>query len=200
MQEFLISLSHQYSVITYIVIVVVAALEGPIISMILGVLVKLDYFAFLPIYLALMAGDLMGDVVWYYVGRHFGYRFVDRFGKYFSVTPDSIAKVSAIYHRHKDSIMFISKITNGFGFALVTLITAGIVRIPFWRYFAINAVGQLVWTALLMGIGYFFGNLYQQVDTWLGRLSVAVLFVVVFALFLGYRRYLKQRAEKMTLQ
>ncbi len=199
MQEFLISLSVEHAVLVYALIIILACAEGPVLSMILGVLIKLDYFPLLPVYIALMVGDLLGDVGWYYVGRHFGHRFIRRFGKYFSVTEGDIIKVTNMFHKYKYRILFISKISNGFSFALAILMAAGMARVPFWKYFSVNLAGQFIWTGLLIGVGYFFSNLYMQVDTWLGRISVASLFIVAFVAFLGYKKYLKTKTEAMTL-
>jgi hypothetical protein len=44
-----------------------------------------------------------------------------------------------------------------------------------------------------MGVGYFFSNLYIQVDTWMSRVGVIVLFVVVVYLFLQYGKYVKKK-------
>lgn len=195
MQEFLISLGTQYAVFSYFIIIVLAVLEGPVLSMILGVLVRLDYFAFLPVYAALMAGDLLGDVVWYYIGRTYGMRFISKFGKYFSITEEQVVRAMEMFRQHHNKILFISKITNGLTLALAVLMTAGMTRVPFWRYFAINLGGQFIWTAILMGIGYFFGNLYVEIDNWLGRISIVTLFIVAVLLFLGYKKYLQQKAE-----
>ncbi len=199
MQEWLIQVAHTHQYIVYAIIVVLACAEGPILSMLFGVLIKLGYFSLLPVYTAIMIGDLIGDVIWYYIGRYWGHSFIKRFGKYFSITEEGVAKVERIFHKYKHPILFISKISNGFGFALVTLMTAGMVRIPFWRYLSINIIGQFIWSGLLIGIGYFFGNLYLQVDSVLGRMAVVAGFVVVFAAFMGYKKYLKTKAEQFKI-
>jgi len=165
--------------------------------MILGVLIKLSYFELLPIFVVLMIGDLLGDVGWYYIGKYYGHRFVKRYGKYFSITENAISRVTDIFHKYKHRILIISKITNGFGFALVTCMTAGITRIPFWKYFGTNLLGQFIWTGILLGVGYFFGNLYIQVNTWLGYISVTALLIMIFALFFGYNRYLRNKATEL---
>lgn len=84
----------------------------------------------------------------------------------------------------------------GFGFALVTLVTAGIVKISFKRYITINFFGQFFWTGFLILIGYIFGNLYQNVDNVLGKMSVAALFVMAFAVLVGYGKYVKTKITK----
>ncbi|MFA6601393.1 MAG: DedA family protein [Candidatus Paceibacterota bacterium] len=197
MQEWLISLVSIHPYLVYGIIVLTACAEGPILSMIGGALVKLGYLHFWPLYAALMLGDLIGDVAWYYIGYHFGHRFIRRFGKYVNITEEGVAKVTRIFHDYKHRILFISKISNGFGFALVTLVTAGMVRIPFWFYMLVNLIGQFIWSGLLIGVGYFFSNLYVTVDSILGKISVVIGFIIVLVAFIQYNKYLKKQADKM---
>ncbi len=180
----------------YFIMVLLSLVEGPAVMMASGFFLKLGYVSFLPAYFFLMLGDLMADAGWYAVGYFLGEPFIRRFGKYVSITEEKIATVKRIFHKYQISILFMSKITMGFGFALVTLITAGIVKIPFRRYIAMNLIGQFVWTALLMSVGYFFGNLYLAIDNWFGRLSVFVLFVIVFLCLLGFGKYVRGRFTK----
>ena len=81
MQEWLISLSTYHAAWVYIFIVIFAFAEGPYLSMVFGVIVKLGYFSFLPVYSALMIGDLLGDTFWYYMGFFYGQAFIGKFGK-----------------------------------------------------------------------------------------------------------------------
>lgn len=193
MQEFLISLSTEHLLWAYLVIIIVAILEGPILSILLGIMIKLGYFPLIPTYIILMLGDLLGDVIWYGLGYFYGLPFVKRFGEYFDITPEKIKKVEAIFHHRKKSILIISKLTNGFGFAIVTLFTAGLVRIPFKTYFALNTLGQFMWTFLLVGAGYFFSDLYLTFDTVFARLSTIGLFGILVLMFLGVSRFVKKK-------
>lgn len=195
MQEWLIHLSTSYPYAVYASVVVLACAEGPFLSILFGVLIRLGFFSIIPIYSALMIGDLIGDVLWYYLGRRFGHRFVGRHGHYFGITEDRIAKVTDIFHRHKDTILFMSKITNGLGFALVTLFTAGMVRIPFRRYMSINLIAQFVWTSMLLGTGYFFSHLYTTAEGVLSKMSVIAGAVCIVFIFLGCKNYLQSKIK-----
>lgn len=132
-----------------------------------------------------MLGDLIGDVIWYQIGRHFGKPFIARFGKFFNITEEKVTKATEIFHKHKSKILIISKITNGFGLALVTLISAGIARIPFKHYLALNITGQLVWTGMLLFVGYFFGGFYTQMEAFMGR-ATAITMVIFGALIIFF--------------
>ena len=158
-----------------------------------GFLLRLGYFEFLPLYLTLMAGDLTADVIWYAVGYHWGAPFIRRFGKFLNVTERAVAKLEEMFHKHHDKILLVSKITMGFGFATVTLFTAGLAKVPFRRYLAFNAAGQFVWTALLVFLGYAFGNLYVKINEEFRLLSFIAFSVLVIAVLYGLGRYLSTR-------
>ncbi len=184
--------THDYLV--YILIAIIACAEGPWISLVLGVILRLGFLYFWPIYIALMLGDLVGDVIWYYIGRRYGYSFIHKHGHRFNITEEAVARLTHLFHKHKHVVLFLSKISNGLGFAIVTLMTAGMIKIPFGRYIIVNVFGQLVWTGFLIGVGYFFSTLYITVNNVLGKISITAGIILVA--FLGYRYYkfLKNKA------
>lgn len=170
-----------------------AIVEGPVVMMISGLLVRVGFFSFWPIYLILMAGDLTGDVVWYLVGRHGARSFIDKYGHFFSITEENVERTERFFNDHQVKILFISKITMGFGFALATLIAAGAARVPFKKYFTINLLGQFVWTGLLMAVGYFLGNLYFVVDKGLRwAFVIAMVVIAVFAAY-GFGKFMRKK-------
>lgn len=197
MEAWLIQIIHFNPALTYFIIVFLSFVEGPILSMVCGLLVRLGEFPFWPVYIALMIGDLIGDIFWYVIGYKFGHKFISRFGKYFSITEEGVESVKKIFHKYKNHILLISKLTMGLGFAIVTLVTAGMVKIPFKSYMAMNLFGQVFWTALLLAIGYFLGDIYVQVDNILGKISVLALFIMIFIAMVGYGKYLKRRMSNI---
>ncbi len=158
--------------------------EGPVIMLGSGVLLRLGNFDLLPLYLTLVFGDLVADVFWYFVGRYAAEPFLKRFGHFFGVTHEIFEKMEGVFRRHDTKILFVSKITMGFGFALATLIAAGAVRVPFKKYIIFNLLGGFIWTALLLGAGYFFGNVYFLLDKGFRDIFFAVLVgAAVLAMF-----------------
>ena len=187
-----IALFLQYK---YPALVVLSFFEGPYMMMLSGLLLKLGVVALVPVYIALSIGDLLADTVWYYVGYHFGNRFVHRFGKFFDVDAERIESAKELFSRHRKKILLGSKVTAGFGLSLATLITAGIVRAPFWEYLALNFFGQLVWTTVMLSVGYFFGNLYIAIDNVLGKIFIVGAAVLVLYLLLRIARRIGRQAK-----
>jgi len=198
MEQWLIQLSVHPAFWIYLLIIVLACAEGPILSIGFGLLIKLGYFNFWPIYVALMLGDLVGDTAWYWIGRRYGKKFVARFGKYFSINLESISKVEKLFHRYDTRILIISKLTMGFGFAVVTLFTAGMSKVHFKKYLALNLSGQFIWTGLLMAVGYFFGHLYQTFEGIFARISITALVLLTCAALFGYGKYIQKHFTKIS--
>ena len=173
-----------------------ALIEGPTIMMSSGLLVRLGYLSLLPVYFCLVFGDLTGDILWYGVGYFFGHRFIRRLGHYFGITEEHVATVTRIFHRHKKPILFVSKITAGFGFSLATLISAGIVRIPLRSFVIFNFLGELVWTGMLMSVGYFFGNAYIHISSIAGKVSLCILAGIIAVCIILISKYIKRKATQ----
>ena len=196
MEQYILSLATAHPYQVYAVIAFLALVEGPIISMICGALLSLGELSFLPVYLTLMAGDAIGDAIWYYLGHRFGYNFVKRFGKYFGITEARIEKVKSGFHEHKNKILFASKVTNGLGLSAVVLFAAGLSKIPFDRFMAINILGQPIWSGMLIAIGYWLGNLYIQINNIMGRVGIVIIFIVIVIALTNYGKYILRKTEK----
>lgn len=181
----------------YVIAYPLAIVEGPILMMISGFLVRLGFFAFWPIYFVLMAGDLTGDVIWYYIGHRGARPFIDKYGRFFSVTEAGVQRAEQFFNKHQTKILFISKITMGFGFALATLMAAGAARVPFKKYMLINFLGQFVWTGFLMAIGFFLGHLYTLVDKGLRWAFILATVAIFAAAAYGFAKYFRARARQL---
>ena len=183
-------LTHYLVEFRYLIMAPAAMILGPVVSLIAGVLLKLEITKLVPTAIALAAGELGGDVLWYWLGRNYGDSFVRRFGRYVGITPRLVAKAKTLFGDHHDVILFTSKLTAGFGFAIPVLFTAGLSRVPFRRYMMLNITGQFLWTTGLLSIGYFLGHIYLEVGTIIEKVTLFALIVIVLASLVGFGRYL----------
>ncbi|MEK7635368.1 MAG: DedA family protein [Patescibacteria group bacterium] len=195
MEAWIISTYASHHYLIYALILVVGFLEGPYVSMVCGAILSLGFLNFWPLYIALMIGDLIGDVMWYFIGYRFGERFALKYGKYFKLNQEHITRIKTIFHKHKNPLLFLSKISNGMGFALAVLFTAGMSRINFWKFIAVNALGQLMWSGILIAVGFFFGNLYMSINNVMGKISILVVFAIFIFAVIRFIKYLREKAN-----
>ncbi len=191
MENWLVEFGANHSYIVYVVIAFVGIAEGPILSVIMGVLLRLGHFSFLPVYIALMSGDLIGDTILYMLGYHYGQSLIKKFKRWFNISEQVLSKIEKSFHNHKHKILVFSKLTNGMGLGMVVLATAGIVRIPYTRFIITNFFGQLVWSGILLSVGYFFGHVYSQVSSVLSKMLIISLFGIIFYMAYYYSKKLR---------
>lgn len=184
-----VALTH--SILIYALIVVLAFIEGHILTMVCGFLASLGYLDPFLAGIAVACGNLIGDVMWYWIGARQGERFVRSWGRYVGVTDSSIETVKRFFHTYKERIILGSKLTNGLGFAIVVLFTAGMSKVPFRRYMKLNVIGECLWTGALIVVGYVFGDLYVAVDSVMWKVAVGAFIVIV--LFVAWRIYRHMR-------
>ena len=177
----------------YPIAIPLALVEGPVVMLVAGTLVRAGLFSFWPLFFLLAAGDFAGDVLWYLLGRHGGRRFIEKYGHYFNVTPENVEHAGGFFKNHQTKILFLSKITMGFGFAIWTLMAAGAAKVSFKKYLAINFLGEFVWTGFLMGVGYFLGNLYVAVDKGLRWMFIVAMIAIGLAAIYGFGKFMRAR-------
>src|SRR3989344_8171937 len=99
----------------YIFIFLGSFTEGAFVMMTGGVLWHAGQTEFWPTYAALFAGDILSDIMWYFVGFFGARRLINRWGKTLRLTPAIVEKIERRFHRYRLSILIISKVTNGYG-------------------------------------------------------------------------------------
>lgn len=194
---FVIYAIHALIYFKYILIFIGAFVEGPILIIACGFMYHLGFFKLPPLYLALVFGDLLGDVAWYYLGYFFAERFIIKYGKFFGLTLETFEKVKSIFYRHHRKIMMLSKLTMGFGLSIYILMVSGASHVKMKTFLIINTIGEFFFVAMLMYLGYSFGKLYNyfQGGFKIGFLIFLGLVVVLFVY--NTQKYLRTRMLKL---
>ena len=147
----------------YLAVFIMTMVEGPVTSMTGGFLIHVGQMDLVPMYLAAVGGDLLADIGWYFVGYHGAARALRKYGHFVGFTPAAMDKATILFHRYHIKILLISKLTMGFGFSVVTLITAGTLKVPLKTYILLNLLGGLIWIGFLVTVGYLFGNIVERI-------------------------------------
>jgi membrane-associated protein len=163
----------------YFILVPLAVIEGPIVSVIAGFLVTLGVFNPLLVYIVMVLGDIVGDGLIYYIG-YSGKRFL----KYFRVTEEKLEKAKTFFHENHHKAIMMSKLAHGIGFT--GLIAAGALHTPYKRYFKTCTLISMVQSAVMLTVGVLFGHAYVQIGKYLdyyaagGSIIVLVVLLIIF--------------------
>jgi len=181
----------------YPLIAVGVIFEGPILMIASGFLYRTGFFDIIPLFLAIMAGDLIGDVLWYLAGRYFADPILTKYGKFVGIDPEKFEKLKGLFSKYNERILIFSKLTLGLGFALGVLVTAGITRVSFKRFMIINAVGEFFLVSILISIGYFFGEMYMRISDNLKAGFVVFVVVAIVTFLFFFSKYVRVKSKEL---
>ena len=129
-----------------------AVIEGPIVSIVAGFLSARGYFDWYLALALLVCGDLIGDLAYYLAGRTSA-RPLGILGRRFGLGSAPSPELRSKLASNATKMLFIGKWTHSIGF--LVLIGCGMLRLALPRFMLINLVATLPKSALLFGIGFF---------------------------------------------
>ncbi len=149
----------------YPIMLLLMILEGPVITMIAAFLASLGIFNWVVVFALSMAGDIMGDVILYLLGYFGGHPIVNRVQKILNIKRGMVEKLEERFEKNGAKIIFYVKSTTGLSW--ITFILAGTVRMPFRKFVLFSFFGGIIWSGLLVGLGYFFGYAAEQIEQYI---------------------------------
>jgi membrane protein DedA with SNARE-associated domain len=120
------------------------------------------------------------------VARKGGRPLVDRFAKFFRIDLRLIERVEAKCREWGAGMVLVGRVLPGVR-PLVS-IPAGLVRIPFHKFFLATFVGAYVWCTFLIGAGYVLGVEWRLISDYV-KTHVPLVLAVVTLGVLGYVAY-----------
>ncbi len=158
-----------------------------------GVLASQGHFSIEAVIAVAAVGAFTGTNIGYWVGRLGGRRLLDRIPfvrtEYHRVLP----RVEAFFDRHGPKTVFAARFISILRFAAA--LVAGISRMTWWKFFAFDSAGSVVWATVYGLVAYEFGNAAADAIAHYG-LIVVVALVVVGVAYLAVRRITKRREPR----
>lgn len=174
----------------YIVLFPASIIEGPIVSIIAGFLVSIKQMSLLPTVSILILGDIVGDTLYYIIGRKARGKTLEKYGKYIGLNPTRLASVEKHFEIHPGKTLIIGKLTHAAG--LAAIISAGLAKLEFRKFLFYDLISTIPKTIVLIIVGYFFGSAYARIDNALQIFTyVGAGVVTIVVLYL-----LRSRAKK----
>ena len=101
-------------------------------------------------------GSLAGAFANYYLACWLGRPFLERYGKYFFVKPEPLARACDVFNKYGAATTFVCRLVPVI--RQLISIPAGISRMPLASFALFTGLGAGIWTAILAAIGYAIGR------------------------------------------
>ena len=133
-------------------------------------------------------GSVAGADVGYLLGHRGGRPFVERFGGFFRIRPEHIARSEMFFARHGDRAILAGRFV--LGLRTWGSMLAGMAHMPFWRFQLFSALGGLAWSVVIGAAGYLLGSnlgLLETIVRYLGIGGLAIIAVVALIAVVAQR-------------
>jgi membrane protein DedA with SNARE-associated domain len=166
--------------------------EGPVVTVIAAWLASLGLMNLWLVILIVIAGDMIGDVIFYAMGRR-GMHFLSRkWRRRLGLSARRLAVMSSHFQQNGTRTLVFAKLTHAAGAPI--LVAAGMARMPFLQFCLVNLIATVPKALALVALGWTFGSAYHLIDDWITRGSLIVLLVILIAVIAWYFHSRRERS------
>ncbi len=139
-------------------------------------------------------GSTLGSIVLYWIARKIGRYSILRIGKYLFFDESKLIKMERWFEKYGTKSVFICRLIPGMR-ELISL-SAGLAKMNFVKYILFTYSGSLIWSFLLISLGFYFGDLFFEkktfnFDRFLDYIPIFVLIILVS--YFVYRYVIKRK-------
>ena len=169
-----------------------------------GVLIGIGQMSVIPVFLSVLIATLPIDLFWYWLGRLRGVRVLHLLC-ILSLEPDyCVRNTESIFHKLGPISLIVGKFVPG----LQTLAPpmSGLTGISITTFLIYNTIGTMLWTGIMVGMGYFFHEEMEvifvkmtELGTTAGILVGAIVALYFMSKIINRQRFLRSlRMRKLT--
>lgn len=171
---------------SYVLLALLVAVEGPIATLLGAVAASAGLMEPVFVFFAASSGNLAADTLWYMLGYFGKTEWIFHVGNRLGLKPKLIEHLQQKMVSHATKVLFLAKLTVSF--VIPSLITAGLLKIPWKRWFPFFIIAESLWTGALVLIGYYATEAVKRVERGIEyTILVFSLTFVVTAIFAGHR-------------
>ena len=180
----------------YAIIFPIAVAEGPMVSVISGFLSSVGELNWLLVFMVLMLGDIVGDSIYYCLGRWRRSQTDLWLIKRLGLTEDRAQKFEKSFTQRDWQLLLFGK-TQALG--SVILFSAGVAKMPYKKFVFYNFVGSVPKIALLEAVGFYLGEGFFKADAYLNYVGLGsfVIALVLFAFYWLFKYYVRSNHPEL---
>jgi membrane protein DedA with SNARE-associated domain len=184
----------QVGYISYIVLAVLVAVEGPIATLLGAAAASAGFMKPEWVFFSAAGGNMTADLLWYYLGYAGRADWIFKHSSWFGWDRTKMDRLMQGMHDHAPKILFLAKLTAAF--TIPSLMAAGFSRVPVRRWLPFLAIAETVWTGSLVIMGFYATESIKQIQN--GMQYVLLLGSIIFVFFIiwiVFRRYIRSKTD-----
>jgi membrane protein DedA with SNARE-associated domain len=165
-------------------------IPGDVVLALGGIYAAREQLALPWVVVAAVIAAIIGESIGYWLGRRYGAGLIARVPIVRRLTP-RLDAAEEYFARHGGKTVAVGRFATAAG-AFIPFV-AGVARMPYGRFLAVDAPAIIVWASGIATVGYVFGSNLDRVQRFLSRFGLITLGLLV--LFIGGRALVRRRAK-----
>lgn len=179
----LLDLVRDYGLWIYLLLFAYCALKSGALPLFAGYAAQANVLEIVPVVAATFAGGYLGDEIRFAIARRYGDTWSDRWPR----LRKAISTANSLVARYGWAYMFLYRYPKGM--RTIGALPMGLGSVSWPTFTALNAASAILWTSILVGIGFVFGaQVERAVSAGWGFTSTLLLAVMVIVILYAWWR------------
>lgn len=154
--------------------------EGESVLILSGLLAQQDNLSLGYIMLFALLGALISDYIWFFAGRYFGDKIIQKFNFFKKISSRLLSTVNNHTHKLSFGLRFL------YGFRSMVPFSLGLSKIKTIHFLFLNFLGGILWVTVFSFLGYLLGNVTENIFGQVKKYNIAILiFILLIFVFLS---------------
>jgi membrane protein DedA with SNARE-associated domain len=185
-----------FAILYYLGLALLSVLQGPIVILLGAAAAATGVISPYGVFIAVTIGNLSVDLLWFMIGRLGKVAWITRF-RWLRVNLNTIESMKGRLFHQTPQIVALAKLSSIF--VLPVMVAAGLVRLPWKRWFPTLFIVEIVKNVLLILLGYYAVVSISQLQKGLSILAISgsILSIIIPMWLFRRSMHTKDKAAKL---
>lgn len=181
------------SVLPFLAIGLTTLLEGLLSNLATGITISGVYLRPIPVFVALVAGNLTADLIWYNLGRYFQLDRIKRLAHRLKLDLQLIDDIAIEIQQHAPRFLFTAKFTVGL--MVPSLIATGLSKVPVRRWIGMLVLAELIRSSIFVSLLFLYASAIGKASREMQSILLTVTAFVVISGMIWWKRRKRKKFE-----
>jgi len=139
-----------------------------------GIFASQSYLSIGPLLIGCILAAIIGDSVGYWTGKKWGRRLFEKDASFF-FKKKRLTDAEEFYKKHGKYTIVLARFVPII--RTFAPIVAGIGKMQYLTFISYNIFGGVLWVSIVLSMGYFFGGMIPNPDTFLIPITLIIIFI-----------------------